>query len=289
MNQPNTRRRCAIIAAKDSFFISGLTSKLLEIGVGGVVVPPDMQIINKSVTMRDPLIYYLGDEVFKHTSEEFLTSLREACLESKRMLILIGDDPEYQMVTKYIPKSAIVEWFQRPVDLDKLLGTLQNCYSGKVKVAGKRRILIVDDDTTFMRMMHETLKDYYMINMLTSGKQAFLWLETNRPDLILLDYEMPDTNGVEVYTMLKENKKYKHIPIIFLTGKQDKNSVLDALNLSPKDYILKSVDQKSLIDRLEEIFKNEVPHSEYDDEFGESLDGDDPNDIAALLASMNMH
>lgn len=287
-NKP--RHKVAIVTAKDSFFVNGLKSKLLESGIEGVVVAPSIQAIDNAVNRQDPIIYFMGDEIFKRSSEEFLEGLRTMCLDYRRMLILIGDDAEYQQAIGTIPKSAIVEWFSRPVDIDNLLATLQKCYSGKVKVSGKKHILIVDDDTTFMRMMHEGLKDYYRINMLTSGKQAMLYLKDTRPDLILLDYEMPENNGVDVYNMLKDNSEYRDIPIIFLTGIQNKESVINAIDLNPEDYILKSVDRKQLVERLEDFFKKQSQRPDYVPNMGGSASSLTPemSEIDKLLAEMNM-
>ncbi len=287
-NKP--RHKVAIVTAKDSFFVNGLKSKLLESGIEGVVAAPSIQAIDNAVNRQDPIIYFMGDEIFKRSSEEFLEGLRTMCLDYRRMLILIGDDAEYQQAIGTIPKSAIVEWFSRPVDVDNLLATLQKCYSGKVKVSGKKHILIVDDDTTFMRMMHEGLKDYYRINMLTSGKQAMLYLKDTRPDLILLDYEMPENNGVDVYNMLKDNSEYRDIPIIFLTGIQNKESVINAIDLNPEDYILKSVDRKQLVERLEDFFKKQSQRPDYVPNMGGSASSLTPemSEIDKLLAEMNM-
>lgn len=287
-NKP--RHKVAIVTAKDSFFVNGLKSKLLESGIEGVVAAPSIQAIDNAVNRQDPIIYFMGDEIFKRSSEEFLEGLRTMCLDYRRMLILIGDDAEYQQAIGTIPKSAIVEWFSRPVDVDNLLATLQKCYSGKVKVSGKKHILIVDDDTTFMRMMHEGLKDYYRINMLTSGKQAMLYLKDTRPDLILLDYEMPENNGVDVYNMLKDNSEYRDIPIIFLTGIQNKESVINAIDLNPEDYILKSVDRKQLVERLEDFFKKQSQRPDYVPNMSGSASSLTPemSEIDKLLAEMNM-
>ncbi len=285
------RHKVAIVTAKDSFFISGLKNKLNEIGIEGVTVGLDSAAVNKAVGRTEPIIYYMGEEVFKHSTEEFLQGMRNLSLDFKKMLILIGDESEYQMAIKSIPKSSIVKWFQRPVNIDELIETLNNCYAGRIKVSGKKHILIVDDDTTFMRMLHESLKDYYRINMLTSGKQAMLWLKDNRPDLILLDYEMPGENGAEVYTELKDSREYRDIPIIFLTGRQDKETVLNVIDLSPEDYILKTADQKQLIERLEDFFEKEVHKPGYVPSSEMSMgSGDDGlNEIERLLAEMNMN
>ncbi len=286
-----------IIAVKETFFLTSLLDKLLENGIRGIMLPPDTNVIKRSLNPRDPIIYYMGDEVFRNSTGEFLTELRDMCYENRKMLILIGGVPEYQAAVKIIPKSAIVDWFKRPIDIDGLLKTLENCYRGVIKATGKKHILIVDDDTTYMRMMHETLKDYYIINMLTSGKQLMLWLKEKRPDLILLDYEMPGENGAEVYNTLLEHEEYKDIPVIFLTGIQKKDVVMNAIELNPRGYLLKSLNQDELLERLEEFFHNENHKAGGNSQPGGpgasgsySPAGDDSgmSEIDKLLAEMNM-
>ncbi len=296
MEMNSLRHTVGIIAMKDSFFLGSLQSKLFQNGINGIVFQPDLNEIRRMLAPSDPLIYYMGDEVFKNSNDEFLVGLRDMCLNHRRMLILIGGVPEYQTAIKVIPKSAIVEWFGRPIDIDALLNTLENCYKGKIKVTGKKHILIVDDDTTYMRMMHETLKDIYVINMLTSGKQMMLWLKEKKPDLILLDYEMPGENGVEVYNNLRAHGEYNDIPVIFLTGIQSKDSVMDAIEANPQGYILKSLDQEKLVDRLEEFFKGQSgnkPASAAPADNQPTISQDDMSaqldELDKLFAELNLH
>ena len=90
--------------------------------------------------------------------------------------------------------------------------------------------------------------------MANSGLQAIKWLGSNKVDLILLDYEMPVTNGPQVLEMLRADDETKNIPVMFLTGKGDKESVMKVVSLKPEGYFLKTIQKDELLEKLEEFF-----------------------------------
>ena len=109
-----------------------------------------------------------------------------------------------------------------------------------------------------MRMLHEWMKERYQITMLDSGGKAIHWLmENNGIDLILLDYEMPSMDGPTVFHMLKEDAATREIPVMFLTGKNDRDLVIKAVDMRPEDYILKTVQKRDLMEKLEDFFKKD--------------------------------
>ena len=90
--------------------------------------------------------------------------------------------------------------------------------------------------------------------MVNSGMAAITFLAKNSVDLILLDYEMPVTSGPQVLEMLRSEPETKSIPVMFLTGKGDKNSVMSVLALSPEGYFLKGIEKSELLEKLKEYF-----------------------------------
>ena len=118
----------------------------------------------------------------------------------------------------------------------------------------RKSILIVDDDVSYMSMIMEWLKDKYRVSLANSGMEAITWLAGNTPDLILLDYEMPITPGPQVLQMIQSSVKTADIPVIFLTGKSDRDSILSVLALKPAGYLLKSIDKDGLNKELDEFF-----------------------------------
>ena len=118
----------------------------------------------------------------------------------------------------------------------------------------KKNILIVDDDLDYMHMIREWLKGKYKVSMVNSGTQAITWLAKNQVDLILLDYEMPVTTGPQVLEMLRSEPDTKDIPVMFLTGKSDRDSIMKVLDLKPTGYLLKSIKRDELYTKLDDYF-----------------------------------
>ena len=84
-----------------------------------------------------------------------------------------------------------------------------------------KKILVVDDDLDIRYSIKEGFFTEYDIKTAESGKKCFRYLESEIPDLILLDIMMPEINGWEVIKRLKENYKWKDIPVIIITSSCD--------------------------------------------------------------------
>ena len=87
------------------------------------------------------------------------------------------------------------------------------------------------------------MHDRYDATVVTSGELALNFLETKTVDLIILDYDMPVMSGTEVFAKLRDNKKTRGIPVIFLTGVTDRQKISKA----PMD-LNDTIDQLDLID-----------------------------------------
>ncbi len=118
----------------------------------------------------------------------------------------------------------------------------------------RRHILIVDDDLVALRSMRSLLQDYYRISIVASSVDALKLLDKQSVDLILLDYVMPVCNGKVFLNILRDHEKYKAIPVIFLTGVNDTDLVLDCVRHGANGYILKSTSKNDLLGRLNDVF-----------------------------------
>ena len=121
----------------------------------------------------------------------------------------------------------------------------------------KKSILIVDDDVSYMSMIMDWLKDQYRVSVANSGMQAITWLAKNHPDLILLDYEMPVTSGPQVLEMIRSDVATADIPVMFLTGKGDRDSVIRVMSLKPVGYQLKNIDRATLRENIANFFASQ--------------------------------
>ena len=120
-------------------------------------------------------------------------------------------------------------------------------------------IAVVDDDILNLRTAGTILsKNKIGVSAFKSAKLLLDFMkEGNRPDLILLDIIMPECNGFDALTQVRELEKelgIEETPIIFLTAKDDKESVMKVVGLKPEKYLLKSMPKEKLTNAIDEFF-----------------------------------
>ncbi len=121
-------------------------------------------------------------------------------------------------------------------------------------LGNRKHILIIDDDLNTLKTLRYYLQDTYKVTVVNSGKVAVDFLLKYMPDLILLDYLMPMFNGAAVLKIIKSREATKDIPVYFLTGQTDRETVIECLSLKPAGYIIKPVAKDALLAKMEEAF-----------------------------------
>lgn len=120
-----------------------------------------------------------------------------------------------------------------------------------VEESKKLKILVVDDSMTIRQGMKELLDEDYEVLLAKSGASAIRCITLERPDLVLLDYEMPVCDGRQILEMIRAEDEFANLPVFFLTGRVDQESVKKVISLKPEGYLsksLKSADIKKNID-----------------------------------------
>ena len=149
----------------------------------------------------------------------------------------------------------VAQAYTRPVDLAELIKRLQKEGEAVDKLKEFKSILIVDDDATALRSMKSLLSTHYKILVANSGMNAITILAKNKVDLILLDFEMPIVNGPKVLEMIRSDPNTANIPVMFLTAKGDKRSIMEVLRFKPEKYLLKTMLPKDILDSIDDFFK----------------------------------
>ena len=119
----------------------------------------------------------------------------------------------------------------------------------------KMRILAIDDNTVNRATLEQELKSKYEVIPMISGRRAIKYLYREQVDLILLDVEMPIMDGIETLKEIRAQENGVTVPVIFLTAKKDKATVIDGAKLGIMDYITKPFDPEDLHERIERVFK----------------------------------
>ncbi|GHV38815.1 hypothetical protein AGMMS49546_09840 [Spirochaetia bacterium] len=104
---------------------------------------------------------------------------------------------------------------------------------------GKNSILVVDDETSNLMVLHKILSADYTVFTAKSGEEALSRIEVDAPDLILLDIVMPGIDGFEVLRRLKDAPETKSIPVIIITGLDNDDDEEKGLLMGAVDYITK--------------------------------------------------
>ncbi len=240
-------KRVTMIVFQFSVVMKGIEKKLVEAGyevsavsAGAVYLEEELKN-NKDSTF----IIYLSDDTAKMPE---LSEMIEMIDRAEQKLILIGEKDWHEDFEKEIPVIGRHEWMDRPVEMEELEALIDSDKAALAKKSTeKKRILIVDDDPSYAKMVREWLKDLYRIDIVTAGMKALSFLLKNMTDLVLLDYEMPVVDGPKVLEILRNDPNTSGIPVVFLTGVGSREGVAKVLELKPDGYILKSSKREEIV------------------------------------------
>ena len=125
----------------------------------------------------------------------------------------------------------------------------------KAASKNKRKILVVDDSNFMLTLMQDLLKNDYEVQTATSGLSAIRSIALNRPDLVLLDYEMPVCKGDQILEMIRADAEFSDIFVIFLTGRTDRQSIKQVLEFKPDGYLSKALETGDIKKEIDNFFK----------------------------------
>lgn len=123
-----------------------------------------------------------------------------------------------------------------------------------------KTILVVDDDTLISLVMSKEILECqgYTVVSAKDGTECMHVLEDTHPDLILLDINLPDINGIEVCRKIRTNGKYLDLPIIFVTASNDDDTLDSAFEAGGTDYILKPINRVELLARIKSALSHKI-------------------------------
>ncbi len=247
-------KRVLLIGVQKSFMVNAIVVGLQKADYEVVSVDPMPSAVDAVEDKPGIYVLYLGDLTMDNSP--LFEYLNEHIDSERFILYLIGNNDELTLADYYIGKEKVQESYLRPLDVKLLTQHMDMVvdYSA-VDETLRKKILIIDDDGAMLRMMKTWLSVKYHVYMASSGKIALTFLMQNPVDLILLDYEMPVMNGPEVLKAIRDNQQLKDIPVIFLTAKDDKESVMKVVSLKPAKYLLKSMPKDRLIGAIDDFFK----------------------------------
>ncbi len=142
-----------------------------------------------------------------------------------------------------IPRASLVTFMKsNQIPLDKL-------------ETGRKRVLVVDDDEAIVEMFTELLArhGHFEVKTARTGYDAGILTEQFRPDVLLLDFKLPDINGNVVCRTIRSNPNYEHMHIIVISGVADPDEVKELLSAGANEFVRKPFDINAVISRIAEV------------------------------------
>ena len=163
------------------------------------------------------------------------------------------EEAQFENLIRPVENTAIMDAICRRLNLNE--NEAEN--EALEEKAAKKHILVVDDNGTALRTMKAMLQEYYDVSVAISGAQAMTSIGKKRPDLILLDYEMPVCDGKMTLEMIRADEDMKDIPVVFLTAVNDRANIEAVLKLKPAGYFLKPPVKDRLLAEINKILNAE--------------------------------
>ncbi len=234
-----------------SLLISSMETQLLSMSHKVIKCKLSMKEMGIVKEKQDAVLLFADDDV----SDDYdaLIYLKDRATEDDMPIFLAGDEGEIGSVEKTIQKKLIVKTFSRPINVKNVVDSIQS-YLEDPKRISKKKVLVVDDSGAMLRNVKGWLEGKYQVALANSGAMAIKYLSMDRPDLVLLDYEMPVLDGRQVLQMMRGEMEFADIPVIFLTSKSDKQSVVDVMSLKPEGYLLKTLPPAEIVKTIDDFF-----------------------------------
>lgn len=211
------------------------------------IVNPDLVLISLIGA------YGIDTSIFFMLSEQYskIPVLTIGTKEESNYFFKYYEEEQFENLIRPVDNTVIMDAICEKLGLNK--NELGKNAEEKKESVDKKRILVVDDNGTTLRTMKAMLEERYEVAAAISGAQAMTSIGKKRPDLILLDYEMPICDGKMTLEMIRADDDLKNIPVIFLTAVNDRANIEAVLKLKPAGYILKPPIKDKLIAEMEKI------------------------------------
>jgi DNA-binding response OmpR family regulator len=248
-----------IVAETRSFYITVIRNKMEEKNYRCLVIRAETgEVYKLNASLEDGgggdkidgILLYADETLPDHHTA--LIALKDKAMEEDIPLFAIGSAGELNRLGNIIPKQIIRQSFTRPIDILNVVDEIDE-YIGKH--SRMKKILVVDDSGAALRNIKGWLEDEYNVFLANSGAMAIKYLSVNKPDLMLLDYEMPLCDGKQLLEMIRAEVEFEDVPVIFLTNKNSAENIMSVQPLKPDGYLLKSMETAKILEAIHEFFE----------------------------------
>ena len=178
--------------------------------------------------------------------------------------VFVKDDPHISLLFNtgagYFAYCAIAPHMLEnsigtPIEAENAMDEVKEYLERRKVLNAKPKVLVVDDSLTVRQHMSNLLEEDYDVTLAESSIVAIRNISLNKPDLVLLDYEMPVCDGKQMLEMIRSDETLADVPVIFLTGRSDPESVKKVKSLKPAGYLLKNLKPEDIKQNIDAFFE----------------------------------
>lgn len=231
----------------------------------------NLELFEGILKMSQPDVILISASELEESHKELFALIGQK--HGKAPVFCIGNSEEIALVRSF-PESEEIKTITTPIPVRNIVAAINESLgisrkeSAKVPLQssqpisramgaqrqGRKTILLVDDAGVQLRAMESILKKDYDVQMATSGMEAIGLIKKSRPDLILLDYDMPGCDGTETFELIQKEENGIDVPVVFVTGVNEKERIMAALKLKPEGYLVKPVKREDLLEMVQQVF-----------------------------------
>ncbi len=245
-------RNILVVAQIRNYLLLSIEKHLQQARYQTIAVPADTDEIGK---VKEPLcgmLIYVEETLLEQ--QQALHFLKDRAVMDAIPAFAVGSPAVLKEIRALFPAYLMLGAFERPINVhvSELVGKIDGLLK---QFNTQKKILVVDDSGAMLRIIKGWLEDKYSVFPVNSAAMAIKYLANNRPDLVLLDYEMPVVDGKQILEMIRSETDFTDIPVIFLTKKDDEQSIQNVAELRPEGYLLKSMDPQQIIKAVDDFFE----------------------------------
>ncbi len=242
-----------IVAQAKGHLVMTFKSSLVQFGYSVNLISADVNAISEIDESYNGVLFFADKELLEQ--QKALNLLKDRITTENTPIFVVGAQESLKEIRGLLPAHLILMEVQRPLRVHIIEVAEQ--FDGFIKQHGQQKtILVVDDSGAMLRSVRGWLAGKYSVFMANSAAMALKYLAMKRPDLILLDYEMPIVDGKQVLEMIRSESDYIDIPVMFLTGKSDRESVMKVKELKPDGYLLKTMPYEQIVKAVDDFFES---------------------------------